>query len=384
MQQHLLVLICLGGLLVPGSSGLAARNEPVVIGAVYNLHGFQADLDIPATRGARLAVEQVNQEGGLLGRLVKLTVIDGLSKPRVITHRTAALLKRFPDLPAVMGLSDTDMVLASAPLVAASQRVFLTSGATSPLLPLQVPDYLYLACFGDNVQAAAAAETAWQDLGARSVGVLFEADDTYTDLLQGYFRSRFTALGGTVGPVRTYTPGQFAGLADGLAAVDLVYLATGSAADAAEIIRLLRAAGVSAPVMGGDSYDSEELWQQHPDIDDVYFTTHAYLGADNPDPVVQTFRRAYADAYGHDPDAFAALGYDTARLLMAAIDSAGSTDPATVRQALGNISGFTGVTGTIRYAQDSRIPAKSASVIQITGGNTALFRVLVPDQVPAP
>jgi hypothetical protein len=98
---------------------------------------------------------------------------------------------------------------------------------------------------------------------------------------------------------------------------------------------------VTAAVFGGDSYDSEELWRQHPALQDVYYTTHAYLGEDNPDPAVQHFRRAYLDAYGSQPGAFAALGYDAARLLMSAIRRAGSIDPEAVLQALGDIHEFT-------------------------------------------
>jgi branched-chain amino acid transport system substrate-binding protein len=384
MPKQLLNLLCLVCLMAPTASGLAAQDKPIVIGAVYNLHGFQANLDIPSSEGARLAVEQANRDGGLLGRTVELAVADGLSKPRVIARKTAALLKRYKDMPGLLGLSDTDMVLAAAPVAARSRRLFLTSGATSPRLPQQVPDYLYLACFGDNVQAAAAAETAWYELDARTVAVLYAVENTYTDLLQGYFRARFTGLGGTVSPVRAYTPGRLDDIAAGLGSVDLVFLATGSADEAAEIIQRLRAAGVTAPVFGGDSYDSEELWQRHPALQDVYYTTHAYLGEDNPDPVVQGFRQAFLAAYGSQPDAFAALGYDAARLLMSAIRQAGSTDPEAVLQALGDIHEFTGVTGTLRYPQGGHIPVKSVTVLQTGDGATALFRVLVPGQVPAP
>jgi len=377
-------MLCVVCCVVPAASGLAAQDNALVIGAVYNLHGVQADLDIPSSQGARLAVDEANRDGGLLGRAVELEVADGQSKPRVIAHRTAVLLKRFKDLPGLLGLSDTDMVLAAAPVAAEHHRLFLTSGATSPLLPRQVPQYLYLACFGDNVQAAAAAETAWYELDARTVAVLYAADNTYTDLLQRYFRARFTQLGGAVGSVQTYVPGRVDDIATGLGAVDVVFLATGSADEAADIIQRLRKAGVNAPVFGGDSYDAEELWQRYPALRDVYYTTHAWLGQDNPDPAVQAFRRAYIDAYGSRPDAFAALGYDAARLLMAAVRQAGSTDPEAVRQALGDIREFAGITGTMRYPQGSRIPLKSVSVLQILDGAPALFKVLVPEQVPAP
>ncbi len=101
-------------------------------------------------------------------------------------------------------------------------------------------------------------------------------------------------------------------------------------------IAALRGAGIAAPILGGDGLDIGAAWQQVAQADKIYFTTHAYLGADNPDPRVQAFRKLFAKAYpGQQPDAFSALGYDTARLLMAAIKSAGSTQPAGGAQGAG-------------------------------------------------
>jgi len=379
------MLVCLLGLLAPLSSGIGAPDDAMVIGAVYNLHGFQANLDVPSVQGARLAVREINENDGLLARPVELAVADGISNPKVIARKTTALLKRFPEISAFIGLSDTDMVLAAAPVAASAERVFLTSGATSPKLPEQVPEYLFLACFGDNVQAAAAAESAWSDLQARSVAVLYAANNTYTALLQGYFSSRFIELGGAIGVTRSYDAGQLNGIADGLFDVDLIFLATSSAQEASTIIELIRTAGILVPIFGGDSYDSQELWQQFTDVHDVYFTTHAYLGADSPDPLVQRFRNAYAAAYdGAEPDAFAALGYDTARLIMTAIQSAGRSDPESVRDALSGIREFTGVTGQMLYPPGSRIPTKSVTILRVEQGEVSLFRQLLPEHVPVP
>ena len=153
----------------------AGENTPLVIGAVYNLEGSQAELDIPSSQGARLAVEEVMRNGGVGGRSVQLILGDGKSDPFIVKEKTAEILKRFPSTLALMGLSDTDMVLAAAPVAAESKRLFLTSGATSPRLTTQVPRYLFLACFGDNVQAAAGAEWAFKDLSARTASVLFNS-----------------------------------------------------------------------------------------------------------------------------------------------------------------------------------------------------------------
>jgi len=361
------------------------KPAPIVLGAIYNLSGFQADLDVPSSRGVRLAIEDVNREGGVLGRPMRLVVEDGESKPAVVEKKTADMLTRFPTMSAMMGLSDTDMVFAAAPVAAANQRLFLTSGATSPRLPAQIPKYLFLACFGDNVQAAAGAEWAYQDLGARTVSILFNSDKSYTRLLQGYFETSFKQLGGKVLSVEGYKPGDMSQAILKLQKADLIFLSAGDPSEALKGVSLLRKAGFSTPILGGDGFDSEDVWQKRPDIRNVFFTTHAYLGPDNGDPKVVAFRKAYIEAYpGNIPNAFAALGYDAAQLLMAAIAEAGSPEPADVLEALAGIRQFEGVTGTMGYAPGSRIPRKSVTILQIEGGNCKLVRQLLPERVPPP
>lgn len=117
----------------------------------------------------------------------------------------------------------------------------------------------------------------------------------------------------------------------------------------------------------------------------IFFTTHVYLGANNPDPAVRAFRKAYTAAHpDKEPDAFTALGYDAAHLMMAAIKSAGSTDTEAVRTALAATSGFKGVTGIITYRNGSRIPAKSVTIMKINQGRERFVASILPKEIPAP
>jgi len=185
----------------------APEPAPVEIAAIYNQTGGQAQLDLASLDGARLAVAEANRDGGVLGRPVALITGDGGSDPARVAASAEAVIAAHPRVAAFMGLSDTDQVLAAAPVAAKAGRVFLTSGATSPKLPAAVPGYLFLACFGDNVQAAAAAEWAYGDREARKVAVLANGSMSYTRLLREYFVTRFTELGGRVVSEETYGPG---------------------------------------------------------------------------------------------------------------------------------------------------------------------------------
>ncbi|MCB1056402.1 MAG: ABC transporter substrate-binding protein [Acidobacteria bacterium] len=367
------------------AGGLSCRDpEPVVLGAVYNLSGDQASLDGPSSRGAQLAVDEANRAGGLLGRPVELVLVDGETSPEVIRKRTTELLAERPRTAAVFGLSDTDMVLAAAPVAAAAGRVFVTSGATSPELPAEVPGFLFLACFGDNVQAAAGAEWAYGELGSRQVVVLYDGAMTYTQLLHRYFEERFGELGGEIVLSRPYDRSNPEPALEGLPMADLYYLASGPE-DAVSLTRALRAHSVAAPVLGGDSFDEPAAWQAYPEAEAVYFTTHAAISRGSTDPAVQAFVRAYEGANdGQLPDAFAALGYDTVNLLLRAIGDAGSDDPAAVLGALARISDFVGVTGSLSFPAGERIPRKSVSILEVDDGSTHLVRQLVPKAVPAP
>lgn len=371
--------------------GLGCRNqdqsgqpEPIVLGAVYNLTGSQSTLDVPSSQGAKLAIEQANAESGKNGNEWQLILKDGQTNPDVLRAKVTEMITEYPSTAAFLGLSDTDQVLAAAGVAADSHRVFLTSGATSPKLPTQIPDYLFLACFGDNVQAAAAAEWAYNDLEARTVSVIYNSSDTYTNLLQGYFISRFEQLGGQILSLQPYGQGGIAQAIQGIQPADILFFAA-LPQEALEGVQMIRQAGFTVPIIGGDAFDEPATWQGHNEVKDVFFTTHAYLGADNPNPQVQAFRQAYMQAYaGEEPNAFAALGYDAAQLLIRATLDAKSPDPEDIRQAFSAIRNFEGVTGSISYGTDSPIPRKSVTIMEIKDGKETLSTQLVPEEVPAP
>lgn len=359
----------------------------VTLGAVFNTSGSQAGLDRASLLGAELAVERVNGEPtGLLGKKVQLVAIDGQSDTEVLNAKTEALIESHPELSALFGLSDTDLLLAAAPVAARHKLPFLTSGATSPDLSAQVPNYLFLACFGDNVQAAAGAEWAFQTLPAKRTVVLFDSTSVYTRNLKKYFEAGFRSVGGHLAEIRGYDPAVVSEqtIAD-LPEADLIYLAAHVAEDAVKVVQLLREAGNNKPILGGDGYDMQQFWSGHPEVAGVYFTTHAYLGKENRDSVVRTFRAAYEQANpGEEPDAFTALGYDAAGLLLNAIRTAESGDPPAVLAALAATEKYHGVTGTISFTNGSRIPTKSVAIIEVREGAYVFHGQFMPTSVPAP
>jgi branched-chain amino acid transport system substrate-binding protein len=392
MHLHTLRRVALAALAAVAASCAHSPDgprDPIRLGALYNRTGAQASLGIPSLEGAQLAVAEVNTRGGVLGRRIDLFAPDGGSD--TASSRQAAQQLVADSATAVFGLNDTDLVLAAAPPVIQAGRAFVTSGATSPQLPAQVPGPLFLACFGDNTQAAAGAEFAFDTLHARTAALLYDAGMDYTVLLGGYFATRFEQLGGSVVLRDSYASGtrDFSAAIARLKALpqapDILYVAAGPD-DVGTAVSQLRAAGFTQPIMGGDAYDTPLLIEQAgARANGVYFTTHALFDGTDITPRAAAFVAAYRARYGHVPEsAFAGLGYDTALLMADVVSRAGSDDPAAFAAALQATHGFVGVTGTISYDGGSHLPSKSVTVVRIANGRRGLAAEVMPRGVPAP
>jgi branched-chain amino acid transport system substrate-binding protein len=384
-----IVLVAAAALILVGCGGKGGGNT-IKIGMLFNMTGSQASLDAPSANGANLAAKELNAAGGVLGKQIQLVAFDGKSDAATI-GTAATQLAQTDKVVAMFGFSDSDMVMAAAPTAAKAGVVFVTSGATSPKLPEQVPDYLYLACFGDNVQAAAGAEYAVDTLKAKTVYLLIDKGMEYTLLLGKYFKERFVELGGTVVLEDNYQTGdkdfsaQITKLKGQKAKPDMLYIAAGPD-DVGTIVKQFRDAGVKSPIMGGDGYDTPLLVQvAGKGAENVYFTTHSLMDPKLGTDAVKKFIAAYQAEFKVPPEnAFAGLGYDTVKLLADSIKRAGSADPKAIRKALQATKDLPGVTGAITYQEGSRIPQKGVTVILVKDGTFTLAQEVVPQKVPQP
>jgi len=283
------------------------------------------------------------------------------------------------------------MTLAAAPIAAKAGIVFVTSGATSPKLPEHVPDYLFMSCFGDNVQAAAAAEYSFNDLKAKTAYLLIDKGMEYTLLLGKYFKERFTELGGQIVLEDTYQTGdkdfsaQITKLKGLGTTPDIIFISAGPD-DVGVIVKQFRDAGMDKPIVGGDGYDTPLLVEiAGPGAENTYFTTHSLMDPDLGTDAVKKFITAYQAEYNKPPEnAFAGLGYDTVKLLADAIKRAGSDDPKAILEALKSTKDFPGITGSITFPPGSRIPQKGVTMILVKDGKFTLAAEIVPEKVPAP
>ena len=375
-------------------AGSAAPGSPagggtIKIGGGFALTGAESSLDLPAANGAKLAVKQINAAGGVNGAQLDLIIHDSQYKMD-ITAQTAKQFVEQDKVPLMIGYTDTDSVIASGPTFQKAQIPFITVGATSPKIPSQIGDMMFLACFGDNVQAAVGAEYSYSTFG-HTAYFLWDKGIEYTTLLGKYFKERFTELGGTIALEDSYDDAatDFSAQITKIKALspqpDFYYVAA-MPYNIGPLVKQFRDAGITGPIVGGDGYDTPDLITVGgAAANNVYFTTHALMDATGGTDGIKKFIADYKAEYGHDPEnAFAALGYDTVYLLVDAIKRAGGTDSAAVKAAIESTTNFQGITGAITFSANSHVPQKGVTVIAVKDGKFTLGGEVVPVKVPAP
>lgn len=381
-MKHALLL---AALLAAGCS--STPPQPIRIKAVYSTTGPQTPLDVPSWHGVQTLVDQVNKGGGINGRKIDLALLPIDSTPATAAKVVQDALAKDPGIEGFVGLSDTDLALAAVGAATPSGKPFVISGATSPLLPSAIwRPRVFLACFGDNAQAAAAAEWLIRTKGAKTAAIVFDKNKTYTSLLNQYFTSAFRHHGGRIVTRVAFKPGSFVPITHSVLNSDVVYLAAETADDAMPIVRTLRSMGYPGLIVGGDGFDAPWKWRKNPLAADLYFTTHAFPAiskgaAGSRD--FKAFKAAYEKTFkGETPGPFAALGRDAALVLATAIAQSNGSDRKTVN-ALRHGRPVAGLTGQIAYHGSSRVPDKPVALIAAKNPDKPLVEI-TPGWVPTP
>lgn len=360
--------------------GMAISSAaPVKIGAVYASTGAFAALDEPSWLGAQAAVALANKSGGVRGERAELVRVSHDGTAESVARAVRAALEKDPSIVAFVGASDAGIALAAGREAKRAGKVFVTSGATFPLLPAQAGPGFFLACFGDNVQAAAAAEWLLHGKKAGKVCVLYDSSQVSTRLLRRYFEAAFINGGGAVLGSLAYRTGEPAGMPVGLNECDAVFLAAATAEDAGTVVAKLRAFGFAGIIVGSNSFDVARVWEDNPLSEEVYYTTHAFP-AKGPGAASAAVLAGLRSNYrGGSPGAFSGLGFDATRLVLAGLADGDKGLAARIQ----NGAPLAGVTGPIAFQRGSRIPVKPVAIVDAARPRQALTQI-TPSYVPSP
>ena len=338
-------------------------QDTLKIAGMFNLTGGMSSIDAPGLNGAKLKAKLINDAGGVLGG--KMLEVVGYDT-KTDQEETAKAAKKALSEGVIggVGYGDTTFVMAAAPLFQEKGVPFVTSGATHPMLPQWVGDYMFMAPFGDDDQSFAIADYTMETLKAKNIAIWTDNSMDFTKALSKFYKQRVEELGANVVLEDFFMMGdkdfsaQIARLKNTEPAPDVVFIAS-IPNEAGLTVKQIREAGLTLPIVSGDGFDTELVTTvPGPELaNDVYFSTHTYR--EDTRPEVLAFIEAYEAEYGRPPEnAFAALGFDAVGLIADAMERAGSAEGAALRDALAATKGYKAVTGEISYTRPTGVPVK--------------------------
>ena len=250
----------------------------------------------------------------------------------------------------------------------------------------EVGDYIFRVCFIDPFQGKVMATFARNNLKFDRVAILKDVKNDYSIGLADAFQKAFTAAGGTIVVEQSYSQGDtdFSAQVTAIRGTQAqAVFVPGYYSEVGTIARTADRLGLKVPLLGGDGWDSPDLFKIGGDaINGSYFSDH--FAPDVATQKSQAFVANFTKKYGQAPTGLGALGYEAALVLMDAIKRAGGTDSAAIKTAIESTKDFAGITGKITFSPDSHVPQKGVTVIDIENGALTLGGEVVPQKVPAP
>lgn len=379
-----LVLVLLLGLIISGCNNLIKNDKEIILGANYEMTGALAAVAKQTVNGINLAIKQTNEQGGVLGKQIKLIIADNKSEPSESANAITKLIKN-DNVKLVFGSVASSNVLATVQIAHDSKIPLITATATNPSVTMeqdQVRPYVFRTCFIDPFQGEVMANFAAKSLQAKNAVMYIDSSSDYSKGLAKIFAEKFIANGGIIIGEESFLQKDqdFKSTLTKIKAInpDVVFIPA-YYEEVGKIIRQAREIGIKSQLIGTDGWDDPKLIEIAglSAVEGTFFSNH--YSPQDQDPKVVEFVKAYKAEYNQEPSALAVLGYDCALVVIDAIKRAGSDDPEKIRQALEETKKLQITTGLLSI-DNNHNPIKSAVVVEIKNGQQIFKEKINPQQ----
>ncbi len=361
-----------------GAPGAAAPElGDIVIGHYAAMTGSIAHFGQDTDKAVRLAIDEVNEKGGVKGRKIKLVTLDDRGDSAEAANAVSRLID-VEKVVALLGEVASSLSLAGGRVAQRRQIPMVSPSSTNPKVT-EVGDYIFRVCFLDPFQGLVMAKFARENLKFSRVAIIKDVRNDYSIGLAEAFKKSFTALGGTINVEQSYSAGD----TDFSAQVTAVragnpeaIFVPGYYAEVGAIAKTAQRLGLKVPLMGGDGWDAPDLFKIGGDaLDGSYFSNH--FAPDMATPKAKKFVADFTKKYGEPPTGLGALGYDALLVLVEAMNQAARITPKAIRDELTRVKDVAGVTGNITI-DAGRNAKKSAVVLKISGGAAKFEAMMAP------
>ena len=379
-----LVLVLVLGFITSGCNNLIKNDKEIILGANYEMTGALAAVAKQTVNGINLAIKQTNEQGGVLGKQIKLIIADNKSEPSESANAITKLIKN-DNVKLVFGSVASSNVLATVQIAHDSKIPLITATATNPSVTMeqdQVRPYVFRTCFIDPFQGEVMANFAAKSLQAKTAVMYIDSSSDYSKGLAKIFAEKFIANGGMIIGEESFLQKDqdFKSTLTKIKAInpDVVFIPA-YYEEVGKIIRQAREIGIKSQLIGTDGWDDPKLIEIAglSAVEGTFFSNH--YSPQDQDPKVVEFVKAYKAEYNQEPSALAVLGYDCALVVIDAIKRAGSDDPEKIRQALEETKKLQITTGLLSI-DNNHNPIKSAVVVEIKNGQQIFKEKINPQQ----
>ncbi|NLX71390.1 MAG: ABC transporter substrate-binding protein [Clostridiales bacterium] len=373
MRKACIIILLILSLVLTVSCSKSGSGDVIKIGVNYELSGGVATYGQSSVEGIELAIEQINEAGGVKGKKIELVKYDSKSEPSEATTLATRLMTQ-DGVVAVLGPATSGSFMATIPVANQNKVPVVSGSATADIVTVddsgKVQEYAFRICFTDSQQGEGITRFALENLSCRNAVIIMDSSSDYATGLADSFERVFTEGGGTIVAKEAYVAGDtdFNAVLTSIKNKDFdVIFIPGYYNEAGLIIKQARTQGIDVPILGADGFDSPVLVDLAgaDALNNVYFSNH-YSSADTS-AVVSDFIDSFKEKYNKEPDAFNALGYDLARFVVDAIERAEKIDGESVKAALEATKDFEGVTGTFSIDENHNV-IKEIIVIELKDG----------------
>lgn len=339
-----------------------------VIGALGPLTGEAASYGISVKQGAEVAIEEINNAGGVKVGENTLKLVLNFEDDEASTETVMSAYNSLMDegIDALLGT-----VTSGAGLAIAAQTnedgIFQITPSGSAIELTEYPNQFRL-CFTDPLQGETMAKFAVEELGYKKIAILYNNSDEYSKGVMEAFVAETEKLGGEVVANEAFAKGavDFTTQLTKIKNTDAeAIFVPAYYQDAAYITTQAAELGMNLPYLGSDGWDGVIANVVDTAVLENAIFLSPFFSSDESE-LVKNFVSTYEEKYNSTPDQFAADGYDTVYVMKAALEAAGSTDSEALIKAMTEIS-VAGVTGDITFNENGE-PNKGAKFIEIIGG----------------
>lgn len=353
------------------------NDNEIRVGEYGSLTGNDATFGISTNKGIRLAFDEVNEKGGIKGKKIKLITVDDEGKNDVVSQVVTRLVTQ-EKVVAILGEVASGRSKVAGPIAQEYKIPMITPSSTATEVT-RIGDYIFRVCFIDPFQGYVMAKFAFENLKLKKAAILRDVKSDYSVGLADVFATEFKKMGGTIVADLSYQAGDVdfkAQLTEIRGKSPEAVFVPGYYTEAGLIAKQARELNIKAPLLGGDGWDSSKLSEIGKDaVNGSYFSNH--YTSESTDPAVVEFTKKFQAKFNEIPDGLAAMGYDAAKVLAAAMERAPDLSPKSIRDEIARTKDFPGVTGKITL-NENRDAVKAAVVVQVQGATNKFVTTVTP------